>query len=84
MYRGGPGVQMHPPSWANYFKIMQFFTRNLSLDSSFWSQHRDFLKSRTPRVKYLKFAPPEYGPVTFDILDTGSFFLSLDTAFGHV
>ena len=29
-YAGG-GVRRHPTSWANYFKIMQFFTRILSL-----------------------------------------------------
>ena len=26
--RGGRGVRLHPPSCANYFKIMQIFTRN--------------------------------------------------------
>ena len=25
---GGEGVHSHPPSWTNYFKIMQIFTRN--------------------------------------------------------
>ena len=25
---GGAGVCTHPPSWANYFKILQFFTTN--------------------------------------------------------
>ena len=24
----GAGVRSHPPTWANYFKIMQIFTRN--------------------------------------------------------
>ena len=24
----GKGVRTHPPSWANYFKIMQILTRN--------------------------------------------------------
>ena len=58
MYRGVSGVQMHPPSWVNYFKIMQFFTRNLSLDPSFWPQHRGFLKRPTPLCKIPEIRTP--------------------------
>ena len=58
-----PSLLPSHPSCANYFKILQFQTRN-------WvyipNQNRDFLKIRIPCVKYLKFAPPfqksAYGP----------------------
>ena len=33
--RGGAGVRTQPPSWAKYFKIMQFFTRNWAAPLTF-------------------------------------------------
>ena len=47
----GRGVRTHPPSCANYFKIMQIFTRN-------WVYTPDFgLKISTPFVKPLNSHP---------------------------
>ena len=54
--RGG-GVRSHPPSCANYFKIMQIFTRN-------WVYTPDFgLKISTPFVKPLNSHPPPLSKV---------------------
>ena len=48
---GGAGGPSHPPSWANYFKIMQILTRN-------WVYTPDFgLKISTPFVKPLNSHP---------------------------
>ena len=57
--RVGGGVRSHPPSCANYFKIMQIFTRN-------WVYTPDFgLKSSTPFVKPLNSHPPPPPPAPF-------------------
>ena len=55
---GGGGGAMHPPSWGNYFKIMQFFTRNWLLTPNFGLKIRIFWRFASPFVKTLKFAPP--------------------------
>ena len=48
---GGAVVRSHSPSWANYFKIMQIFTRNLVYTPNFG------LKFSTPLVKPLNSHP---------------------------
>ena len=51
-YAGACRGAFAPPSWANYFKIMQIFTRN-------WVYIPNFgLKISTLLRKTLKFAPP--------------------------
>ena len=62
--RGWGVVRSHPPSCANYFKIMQIFTRN-------WVYTPDFgLKISTHFVKPLN-SPPPHPTHTFKSLRTG-------------
>ena len=54
---GAGGCVLHPPSWANYFKIIQFFIRNWVYTPNFSLKIRIFLTFVTPFVKTLQFAP---------------------------
>ena len=44
---GGAWLRKHSPSWAIYFKMMQFFTRNWVYTPSFWHKNQNFLNIRT-------------------------------------
>ena len=46
--QSGCGVRTHPLSWANYFKIMQFFTRNWVYTPNFGLKIRFFLRFTPP------------------------------------
>ena len=48
---GEQGVRLHPPIWANYFKIMQFFTRNRVYTPNFRLKIGIFLRFATPYLK---------------------------------
>ena len=54
------GVAVAPPSWTNYFKIMQFVTRNWVYTHNHGLLIRFFLRVASPSVKkaYLNFARP--------------------------
>ena len=49
---GCAGVHSHTPSWENYFKIMQFLTRNGVYTPNFGLN----IRIHTPFVKFLKLA----------------------------
>ena len=51
------GLRRHPASWANYFKIMQFFTRNWVYTPNFGLKIGILYKFTPYCVKYLNFAP---------------------------
>ena len=51
------GVRSQPPSWANYFKIMQFFTRKCVNTPNFGLEIGIFLGFAPRFVKFLKFTP---------------------------
>ena len=75
---GGQRVRSHPPSWANYLKIMQFFTRNrVNLKSEFsfdliapplYIYIHKKKKKKKKKKKNSRFSPPfqksVYGPTT--------------------
>ena len=54
---GGRRVGMRSPSWADYFKIMQFFTRNWAYTPNFGLKIRIFLRFVPPFVKPLNSHP---------------------------
>ena len=54
----GVGWGSHTPSWQNYFKIMQFFTRNWVFNPNFGLKVRIFLRFTSGFIKFLIFAPP--------------------------
>ena len=56
-----PGPYAGDGGWANYFKIMQFFTRNWVYTPNLGLKIT-FLKIRTPFVKTLTFAPLSPAP----------------------
>ena len=51
------GVRPQPPSWANYFKVVQFFYQNWVYTPNFGPNIRIFLRFAPTCVKYVKFAP---------------------------
>ena len=75
LYTGSRGGVrgMYPPSWANYLKIIQFFTRNWLYTPNFGLKIRIFLRFAPPFVKTLKIQPPFqtiwYMKVILEILD---------------
>ena len=55
---GVRGVWSHPTGWANYFRIMQFFTRNCVYTPNLGLKIGIFWRFASPFVKLLKFTPP--------------------------
>ena len=46
--RGGAGVRSHPANWANYFKLMQFLSRNWVYTPNFGLKVGIFLRFTLP------------------------------------